>query len=888
MNTQYLMAIDIGGGSGRCLLLDPETGAVKSAKRNWTHPAAPDTSGLGFSIDTADILIKLGEASREVLAKAGAVPGQIAGIAASGMRNTTVVLGAGNEILLATPNKDARALGEGMMLGFERGNEVHAISGHWPTPLFLGTRLIWLKNNAPDIFKRASIALSVTDWIAFVLSGNLASERSQAGETLLFDLKKSQWAFDLIDSLGFPVSLFPAPVDSGARLGTLTKEGADILGLVPGIPVAAGGADTQCGLLGAGAVADGDLAVIAGTTMPLQLVTDDLILDDSGRLWSGQHVVPGKFVLESNGLITGDIIDWFARLFYPDAPDTASCLFTEAEDSLPGAAGVYSTFGAALFDGRTVGLPVGNLTFSHMVTGDPFRSRRHIARSLIEGIAFSVRANLEQLASASGKKTSKLMVSGGMSRSALFTQIVSDVIGYAVNVPPTAETSSVGAAVLAGVGAGIFSDPASGAIKITKSLKEFLPDKSMEKYQGLYTGWRQSFDKRTGADACIGDLLTASLFEPSPAAGRAADPSFKPDIFITAALEKTALDEFESIGNVVYEGWREKMKLYDGGAELANALSGKKIFVTEMDVVDFPAIRDAADLRAIVTCRGNAVNVDIKAATAYGIPVMNTPGRNADAVSDLTVAFMVMLARRMPGSSDFLKRENVKAGDMAKMGEAYLKYQGKELWRKTVGLVGMGNVGAGVAARLSRFGARVVFHDPMVTEGAGALLSAQKVSLDELLAVSDFISIHAPAIEATRGMINRETFEKMKTGAFFINTARASLVDDDALLWALESGRIAGAALDVFSAEPPASDDPIVSHPNVIATPHLGGNTAETAAHQGAIAVGQIRKLMAGEKPDYILNPEVLDSFSWSAPRPEPDEKKLEELSKNKRPSVTS
>jgi len=478
MKTQYLMAIDIGGGSGRCLLLDIETGAVKTAKRNWTHPSAPGTSGLGFSIDTADILKKLGEASREVLAKAGVAPEQIAGIAASGMRNTTVVLDAGNEILLATPNKDARALGEGMMLGFERGNEVHAISGHWPTPLFLGTRLIWLKNNAPDLFKRASAALSVTDWIAFILSGKLASERSQAGETLLFDLKENQWASDLINSLGLPVSLFPAPVDSGSHLGPLTKEGADILGLVPGIPVAAGGADTQCGLLGAGAVADGDLAVIAGTTMPLQLVSDELILDDSGRLWSGQHVVPGKYILESNGLITGDIIDWFARLLYPDAPDAALGLFAEAEDSLPGAAGVYSTFGTALFDGRTVGLPVGNLTFSHMVTGDPARSRRHIARALIEGIAFSVRANLEQIIAVSGKKIPKIMVTGGMSGSVLFTQITSDVTGCAVNVPPVSEASSLGAAVLAGVGAGVFSEPATGARKISMAFNEYKPGKT--------------------------------------------------------------------------------------------------------------------------------------------------------------------------------------------------------------------------------------------------------------------------------------------------------------------------------------------------------------------------------------------------------------------------
>ncbi len=888
MQTQYLMAIDVGGGSGRCLLLDPETGKTVSAKRSWTHPTAPGTSGLGNRIDTDGMLAKLAEASREVLSKAGVTPNRIAGIAVGGMRNTIVALDKQNNVLLATPNRDARALGEGMMLGAERGSEVHAVSGHWPTPLFLGTRLLWMKNNAPDLFRKTAAALSVTDWLAFILSGKIVAERSQAGETLLFDLQKRHWAFDLIDSLGFDRSLFPEPVDAGAPIGSLTPQAADLLGLVPGIPVAAGGADTQCGLLGAGAVKDGDLAVIAGTTMPLQLVTGELILDKTGRLWSGLHVVPGRYILESNGLVTGDVIDWFADLLYPDSPDAALSLFAEAEKSVAGAMNIYSTFGTALFDGRVVGFPVGNLTFSHMITGDASQSRRHIARALVEGVAFSVRANLEQLASVSGKEIRNLRVAGGMSQSPLFSQIVSNVTNSPVLVPPTAEVTSVGAAVLAGVGAGIFADPAAGAEKVASALTRYQTDAAGEKYRNFHAGWRQAFDLRAETDAHVGNLLINAMFEPSPAAGKAADPSFAPNIFVTASMDETAIRELTEIGPVTYAEWREKQKLYDGGPELAAALAGARIFVTEMDVVDFPAIRDARDLKAIVTCRGNAVNVDLAAATAYGIPVINTPGRNADAVADLTVALMVMLSRKMPGSLDFLKRGQIQSGDMAKMGEAYLKYQGKELWRKTVGLIGLGSVGACVAARLSRFGANVIFADPTVAAGEGSLLGAKKVSLDELLAASDVVSLHAPAIEATKGMMNRKAFEQMKPGAFFVNTARASLVDEAALLEALTSGRIAGAALDVFPSEPPASDDPIVSHPNVIATPHLGGNTAETAAHQGAIAVDQIRKLLAGEKPEYLLNPAVLDIFSWTAPRPEPDAKTLEALAKNKRPSMTS
>ncbi|HQP31316.1 MAG TPA: FGGY family carbohydrate kinase, partial [Deltaproteobacteria bacterium] len=617
MKTRYLMAIDVGGGSGRCLLLDSDTGATWAAKRGWTHPAAPGTNGLGYAIDTADVIKKLGEASREVLAMAGADPRQIAGIAASGMRNTTVVLDAEDHCLLATPNRDARALGEGMVLGMERGKEIHAVTGHWPTPLFLGTRLIWMKNNAPELYKRARAAFSVTDWIGFVLSGNMASERSQAGESLLFDLKRRDWAYDLIDSLSFPCALFPMPVDSGAPIGTLTREAAELFGLVPGITVAAGGADTQCGLLGAGAMADGDLAVIAGTTMPLQLVTDELVLDESGRLWSGLHVLPGRFILESNGLVTGDVIDWFARLLYPDAPDATLTLFAEAATSLPGAANVYSTFGSALFDGRVVGFPIGNLTLSHMITGDPSKGRRHIVRALVEGIAFSVRANLEQIEAVSGKKIPTVRVCGGMSKSTLFPQIVSDVTGCTVLVPPAPEVTSIGAALLAGVGAGIFADAGEGAAKVAAALREHRPDGMSAKYQKLYTGWRQAFDKRAETDKLVGDLLTAALFEPSAAATRAAEPSFSPRVFITASLDQVAIDEMSAIAQVRYAEWRTHAKIYDGGAELAQALEGVQIFVTEMDVVDYPAIHEAKDLKVIITCRGNAVNVDLAAASAY-------------------------------------------------------------------------------------------------------------------------------------------------------------------------------------------------------------------------------------------------------------------------------
>ncbi len=495
MKKRYLMALDAGGGSGRCLLLDPESGRAFSAKQSWTHPTAPNTNGLGFDLNTREIMAKLGRAVREVLAGAGAEPDEVIGIAATSMRNTSLVLDRDHQLLLATPNRDARALGEGALLGMERGAEVHKISGHWPSPLFLGTRLLWMKNNAPDLFERARTALSLSDWIGLQLTGVVAAEISQAGETLLFSQKERKWDIGLIESLGLPAGIFPPTIESGALLGPLTAEAAAILGLVPGIPVAAGGADTQCGLLGAGAVNAGDLGVIAGTTMPLQLVTGTLVIEEEGRLWSGQHVVPGLYVLESNGMVTGDVVDWFAEIIYADHRDPTAALLADAARSVPGASGAYSTLGASIFDGRVLGIPVGNLSLSPMVTKDTARGRSAFARALLEGIAYSVRANMEQITAAYPGDINTITVTGGMSRSSLWTGIVSDVIGRPVLVSETPEATALGAAILAGVGAGVYPDAAAGARRATKVAREHRPTDASPKYQALYSGWRQAHDE---------------------------------------------------------------------------------------------------------------------------------------------------------------------------------------------------------------------------------------------------------------------------------------------------------------------------------------------------------------------------------------------------------
>ncbi|HHH29216.1 MAG TPA: 3-phosphoglycerate dehydrogenase [Polyangiaceae bacterium] len=329
-------------------------------------------------------------------------------------------------------------------------------------------------------------------------------------------------------------------------------------------------------------------------------------------------------------------------------------------------------------------------------------------------------------------------------------------------------------------------------------------------------------------------------------------------ILVTADFTDAGIAMLRRHGDVLHEPWSATGKLYMA-EELAEKVSDFEIdvLIVEVDLVH-EEVFEARGLEAVGCCRSEPINIDIDTATDLGVPVVFAPGRNARSVADLTLALILNLARGVVPMHQRLTSGSFDPSDMRSLLDELGAARGFELASATVGLLGLGAVGRETARRLKAFGSRVISHDPHVSDSVFEEFGVSRVSLDALFQRSDVLSLHCPVTDATRRVVDRERIESMKDGAFLINTARHRLVDGDALLEALVSGKLAGAGLDVFAAEPPLPTDPVLALSNVVCTPHIGGATTQVVGHQTRMVATDIDRVLRGETPTNCANPEVL------------------------------
>jgi len=334
---------------------------------------------------------------------------------------------------------------------------------------------------------------------------------------------------------------------------------------------------------------------------------------------------------------------------------------------------------------------------------------------------------------------------------------------------------------------------------------------------------------------------------------------------ITAKISDNCLNELKKLIEITYEPWRETGIIYFDVKELVEKLKDYDIFITEADDLKKEDIFEKTNLKLIISCRGDPFNINLKAATKNNVPILFTPFRNVDAVAELTIGLMLMLARKLHNVDRIIHSEDFEITEFEDFVEYLNKFQGIEIKGKTIGIIGLGQIGRRVANMLKPFRVNFLIYDPYVDDEIITEFG-KRTELDYIMKKSDFITIHAIATDENMNLINRERIQMMKKTAFLINTSKGSILDYDALQEALEQEKIGGAALDVFPLEPIDEDNEFIELKNAIITPHIGGDTEEVVERQSEIILNDLILWLNGKNPHFILNPEVLKEVEIKTP----------------------
>jgi autoinducer-2 kinase len=490
-----VLAIDAGTGSCRAVVFDASGARLSQDQCEWSH--APEDGVPGSQVfAAADNWALIGSCCRAAIAGAGIEAGRIGAVTATSMREGMVLFDEGGHELWACPNVDGRAGAEAAELVADgSAEEIYARAGDW-VAITSPPRFLWLRKHRPEVLDRAVAVGMLSDWVVFRLCGVHATDPSAGSSSALFDLADRTWSPALLGRLGLDPAIFPPVHEPGTVIGEVTEAAAAATGLAAGTPVCVGGADTQLGLVGLGVVEPGAFTVVGGSFWQSTGTLAEPVIDPEGRLRTLCHAVPDQWMIEGIGFWSGLALRWFRDAFCPDATGNGAYAAMEAEAARvpPGANGVVGLFSNAMRAKRWVHASPGFVGFD---LTDPARSGRGACiRAIQEAAAYVVHAHQRIVETLTGRSFTELVFTGGASSGSLWAQIIADVTGLPVRVPRMPESTALGAAVLAGAGAGVYSDAAAVLEGVVELAPPREPDaQAHARYGELEARWAAVYDR---------------------------------------------------------------------------------------------------------------------------------------------------------------------------------------------------------------------------------------------------------------------------------------------------------------------------------------------------------------------------------------------------------
>jgi xylulokinase len=488
--THYILAHDLGTTGNKATLFDTAGRAVASAFESY-ETAYPRANWA--EQDAADWRRAVFEGTRRLLAKAAVPPGAVAAVSFSGhMQGALLVDRDGAPLRPHILWADQRATAQADQIRDVCGEEaIYRLTGHRASAAYTAARVLWVKDNQPDIYRRAYKVLQSKDYAAYVLTGVFATDHSDASGTQVFDLVGRRWATDVLGALGLSPDLFPDAYPSSTVVGRVTAEAAAATGLLSGTPVVIGGGDGACATVGAGSVQEGDTYTYIGSSAWIALTTAQPILDPQRRTFTYAHLVPDRYFPVGTMQAGGGSYDWLERVLRGDDAGTPIYQAMDAQAAtvpigargllfLPYLLGERSPYWNPLARGAFVGLAMPH-------------GRAELARAVLEGVALNMRLILDALRG-QGVQIEAMRLIGGGAKSATWRQILADTYELPILLPKlAAEATALGAAIAGGVGVGLFSDfSVAHQLIPTQAAEQPNPD-SIRRYSALYPLFQQAY-----------------------------------------------------------------------------------------------------------------------------------------------------------------------------------------------------------------------------------------------------------------------------------------------------------------------------------------------------------------------------------------------------------